>query len=109
GEHGASLGDEGMPITIGRADAVHPGEAQKDFAVERNLTSDKPGIATLRHDTSAGFRADGKNPGHLCRGGRLEQKGGLALVFAAPLFQMRRDLSRVCAVSLSSRCWTEPL
>ena len=65
--------------------------------MKRNLSADEPGIAALRHDGRGGVVADARiaETSSVVRG--LRRSGLCALIFAAPLDEMRRDLVRVLA------------
>ncbi len=75
----------------------------------RNLSAHQPGIAALGHQRRPGFMTDAQDGGDFRRAARLEQQRCRAFVFAAPLFQMRRDLRRILAEALRSDRLFQPV
>ena len=102
-ESDAGFGGQRHAVRVDGADAVHARQAQQHFAVERNLSADQTGIAALGHDGGAGLVADGEDCGDFLGGRGLEQQRAVAVVFAAPFFQMRRDLLRIFAEAFAAR------
>ena len=89
----AGVHRQGHAAFVQRADAVQPLGGQQHFAMQGNLSAHQPGIAALRYQRRAGFMADAQDGGDFGRAGRLEQQRRRPLIFAAPFFQMRRDLA----------------
>ena len=80
---------------IDLADLVEPREREDQFAVERDLPADQPGIAALRHERRLGLVGELEDRHHFVDRAGPQQHRRAAVIEPAALDQERRERGRI--------------